>query len=199
MNAHPSPWLWRVPLLLLMAIESAAVAGWLDLNPDYTTLRLLMTSTVTLLFIEVTVRRIPAHSAVPLYWWAVLPGVLVVAFDAGGDILHWYSSIVWYDMWMHFAGTFTVALYLWNLFAIHNRHHYPPSQLILLACTTAITFSVVYEIEEYLEDVFTSSNRLGDGPDTGSDLMMNFFGAIVAFAILRVLTLRGAARSALHR
>lgn len=188
MRSRTLPWLWRIPLFALMIIESAALAGWLDLNPDYTTLGLLMTSTVTLLFIEVTARRVPPNSPVPLYWWAVLPGVLVVAFDAGGDIMHWYSSVEWYDVWMHFSGTFTVALYLWNLFAIHNRHHCPPSQLILLACTTAITFSVIYEIEEYLEDVFTSSNRLGDGPDTGNDLMMNFFGAFVAFLLVHAIT-----------
>jgi len=42
----------------------------------------------------------------------------------------------------------------------------------------------MYEIEEYLEDYFTGSHRLGDGLDTAEDLMFNIVGGLVVLSII---------------
>lgn len=49
-------------------------------------------------------------------------------------------------------------------------------------------FGALYEIEEYLEDFFTASMRLGDGPDTANDIMLNVIGAAVAVVIIYAVT-----------
>jgi uncharacterized membrane protein YjdF len=45
-------------------------------------------------------------------------------------------------------------------------------------CVSAF-LGVLYELEEYLEDVFTHSQRAGTSFDTSNDLLWNTIGAIV--------------------
>jgi uncharacterized membrane protein YsdA (DUF1294 family) len=52
----------------------------------------------------------------------------------------------------------------------------PDEVLYLLALGINVIVAVLYEVEEYLEDFFTLSQRLGDGPDTANDMMVNLIG-----------------------
>lgn len=53
-----------------------------------------------------------------------------------------------------------------------------------LALGASTIFAVLYEVEEYLEDYFFQTNRLGDGPDTANDLMLNLFGGALLIVCL---------------
>jgi uncharacterized membrane protein YjdF len=118
-------------------------------------------------------------------WWSVLPVVSLVLLDATGDYLHFYSTWQYYDTVLHFLGSSGAALLIYMIYF----NYYPFLQqhyrlLALLTITTTICVGVLYELEEYLEDVFTGSHRLGDGFDTANDLLMNSWGAIIALALL---------------
>ncbi|MBU0963868.1 hypothetical protein KKC06_02410, partial [Patescibacteria group bacterium] len=52
-----------------------------------------------------------------------------------------------------------------------------------MAITGSAFFGVLYELEEYLEDVFTGGNRLGSGVDTANDMMWNTIGALIVVLI----------------
>ena len=60
-----------------------------------------------------------------------------------------------------------------------------------MALCLNVLFAVLYEIEEYSEDFFYGTNRLGDGPDTANDLMLNLIGgAIIILAIMAYRAIR---------
>ncbi len=61
----------------------------------------------------------------------------------------------------------------------------PTSALLFLTFTIGVTLGAGYELLEYSEDVLTGSSRLGDGPDTGNDLLMDFIGAALATLSVR--------------
>lgn len=119
-------------------------------------------------------------------------GIYVVAFagismDALGDVMLWYITFDWYDQIAHaLAGGVGAGLVSFNvLWRFHQAGHVQlsPSLSAFFAWTIANLTGAFYEIEEYLEDVITGGNRLGDGPDTANDLMLNLIGSAVALFI----------------
>ncbi|MBP6944749.1 hypothetical protein KBD61_00180 [Patescibacteria group bacterium] len=123
-----------------------------------------------------------------------LPGIARVSFaliiigDFFGDVFHFYGSWDRYDQAIHFlSGPFLVAPLIALLGMIKNAKQWrvPDGILYLLALGINVTIAVLYEVEEYLEDFFTLSQRLGDGPDTANDMMVNLIGG--AGCILAIL------------
>lgn len=129
-----------------------------------------------------------------------LPGVVWMSFaliiigDFFGDVLHLYGSWDRYDQVIHFlSGPFLVAPLIALLVIIKNAKQWriPDGILYLLALGINVIIAVLYEVEEYLEDFFTLSQRLGDGPDTANDMMVNLIGgagcivAILAYKKMR--------------
>ncbi len=114
-----------------------------------------------------------------------LPGIAWVSFsliiigDFLGDVFHFYGSWDRYDQVMHFlSGPFLVAPLIALFIMIKNVKQWrvPDEVLYLLALGINVIIAVLYEVEEYLEDFFTLSQRLGDGPDTANDMMVNLIG-----------------------
>lgn len=124
-----------------------------------------------------------------------LPGLVwcactvIVAFDFLGDVLHFYARWPWYDQFAHFmSGPLLVGALMMGLFLLARaeRWRVPDGVLYVLAMGIDAMIAVLYEVEEYLEDVFTLSHRLGDGPDTANDLMMNLIGGAGLIAVIIV-------------
>lgn len=179
------PWLWRAPLLPLMLFEFLALAGVLHIPVDYTILGLFISSTAAFLMFEIVYDSFLKKRQHRLHWWAVLPPVIIILFDAFGDFLHFYSRFENYDVALHFFGPFALSAFLYDVY----RALYPKAgrvMMSLFAATSAISFSVLYEIEEYLEDWYFDSNRFGDKWDTGNDLLMDFLGAFLVVVIVAV-------------
>lgn len=182
------PWLWRGPLLSLMLFEFLALAGVLHIPVDYTVLGLFISSTAALLFFELIYDSFLKKRQHRLHWWAVVPPVLMILLDAGGDFLHFYSRYHPYDVFLHYFGPLAATLFLYDVY----RALYPKAgrvMMSLFAATSAITFSVLYEIEEYLEDWYFDSNRFGDKWDTGNDLLMDFLGAMTVVLVIAITRL----------
>lgn len=174
-------WLIRIAFIALLGFEIANYLNIFHFTLDYTWLGLMITSLVVFVgleFIGYSLRRKWRTTLHPFVWPLAFA---VVAFDAFGDILHFYSRWSWYDQFGHFFGAAVVAIILLTIFiAIEKAHgwQHPHHVNLLLALGLTITLAVLYEIEEYLEDFANLTNRLGDGRDTANDLFMNLLGAL---------------------
>lgn len=177
---------WKVAMLPLMFVELLAVFGVLNVHVTYTTFGLLLTSTAVFATIEIVHHKIPNGGRAQLYWWSIMPVTMAVYIDAGGDFFHWYSTYPLFDTGLHFFGTFAATAFTWNIVSVFLKTKADARILLWATCATGIALGAVYEMEEYLEDFFTQSNRLGDGPDTGNDLAMDAIGAVL-FIVLMIL------------
>lgn len=120
------------------------------------------------------------NAALPRLVWLFLS--FLVLIDFLGDVLGFYSRWMWYDRIAHFLSGFWLvgSLFLvFELFYSRGRWRYPESVQYLLILGTDVFLAVFYEIEEYLEDKIFLTNRLGNGPDTANDLLMNMMGAVI--------------------
>ena len=79
-----------------------------------------------------------------------------------------------------------IALMLYFIFHQLNFSISLRCKLLFVFCILS-TLGTIYEIEEYLEDVFFHSNRLGDGYDTANDLLMNNSGAFITLLIIYLI------------
>lgn len=180
----------RTAFVLLLLVEFLSALRVLRLTLDFTWLGLLITSSVVWIGLELIHRslRRTHHRALPLHlWWLAFLGV---AFDALGDINGWYSTYLWYDRAAHLIASGIAAIILLHLLrtllhADTETHH--PRLALFLSFTSVATLGVLYEIEEYLEDVINLTNRLGDAFDTVEDLIFNILGAgLILFAYDRL-------------
>jgi len=63
-----------------------------------------------------------------------------------------------------------------------------PKLLGFMAFCGGTLLGVLYELEEYIEDVFTSGNRLGTGEDTANDMLWNTVGGlVVVFIAIKII------------
>lgn len=183
------PLVWRIPLIPLIIFELLVILSVFDITPDFTKIGLLITSSAVLILLELPYRYALLKDSERVLWWAALPAVIAVLFDAAGDFLHLYSRFYFYDTILHFLGAFSSSMFIWQVFTVYYaqkiREHLISIGLIyFMTFTTAITFGVLYEVEEYLEDFFLHSSRLGDGPDTGNDLSMDILGSLTLIALM---------------
>lgn len=170
---------WRSSLGGLLLFELFVLFGWVNLQPTFTTLGLMITAIAgwaTLEWVSIYLRQ-GASKLLP--WWVVCIVVGAVYLDAAGDFIHLYDRIRFFDAILHLIIPFIFGVCL--IWVLRIRHAALPQSLIVwLGVTITVSFGTLYEIEEYLEDVFTGSNRFGDAFDTGSDLVLDVLGAALA-------------------
>src|SRR3989338_7987445 len=171
--------IWR---LLFGGVIFFEILVWLELLPltaTFTILGLIITQSaawIILEFVQSKLRR-------PYQWWIMSLVVLSMTLDMAGDLFHWYDRFFWYDAVLHFFGSSVAALWVWNVFMIVYSKRAPHKLILLAVFGLGIAMGVSYELEEYLEDYFTGSHRLGDAFDTGHDLLLNTVGVLCAIAI----------------
>ncbi len=116
--------------------------------------------------------------------WFIMTFLLF--FDFFGDILGLYGKWTSYDQVVHFlSGPALVASLILVFERIADRLNWRSPRAVTygLALGTSTIFAVLYEVEEYLEDFFFGTHRLGDGPDTANDLMLNMIGGVLLIAV----------------
>lgn len=102
-------------------------------------------------------------------------------FFANNVILkfHWYYSIWWIDMPMHFLGGFWVGLFF--LYIFYDKNQFFKYFLTILLCVLLI--GILYEVFEFF--VF---NEIGKDPfntlDTASDIFFDLSGGLCAILYL---------------
>lgn len=177
----------RVCFAGLFIFELANFVGLLHFQLAFTWFGLLLTQLVVLSAVEGSNYLLEKRWETYLHW-SVWPLIFVSLFiDAFGDIGNYYDTIWWYDVVAHAIGGFTTTLVVMNIIiAFEKARHFqlPAALRYTLAYALALTLGTYYEIEEYLEDVFTGSHRSGLGTDTVNDLLMNTIGASLVLVIL---------------
>ena len=110
-----------------------------------------------------------------------------IYLDVISDMFDLYDRFIWFDQAVHFnAGILITIILFWFITNIEStKKIFLPKKLkyLFIFCAN-LTLGVIYEMEEYLEDYFTGSNRLGDGPDTANDLLMAGTAGIITLLII---------------
>ncbi len=102
--------------------------------------------------------------------------------DVLGDIKYFYATYSWYDQLAHFlCGAVAMTVILTIFLQFKQRYTFPLIAVIIICLSGVSLLGSLYELEEYLEDTFHHQIqfRLGDGPDTANDIMLNLIGGTV--------------------
>jgi hypothetical protein len=170
----------------LIAFELANELKILHLPLTFTWLGLILTSGSIWLSLELFSLYSRHNCGQSLSGLAMLAAAVVVYFDALGDIFFFYAKIGRYDQIAHFLGGAASALLFFSAIQILSDCRKLSLGVIgvsFFTMTSAVFLGTLYELEEYLEDIFTGSHRLGDAFDTANDLFLDFVGAILIAAI----------------
>lgn len=163
--------------------------GVLHFTLAFTWFGLVCTMSVVWALVEFMSWRVRKTTGEPLPWFVYLGALVSSSFDAMGDIKHWYITYTWYDQAAHIlGGSMSALLIFYTLWHTRNAGRIFMGKYFTGFMTVAFTMALgsCYELEEYLEDVFRGvvGIRLGDGPDTANDLLMNTIGALIVVTIL---------------
>lgn len=99
--------------------------------------------------------------------------IFITNFLAGK--FHWYSSLPWFDMFMHFLGGFWLALGIMYVFPPKIKS----SISILKILLGVLVIGLIWEFFEIIVDANFSKN-IFDLEDTLSDLCFDLAGGLVA-------------------
>lgn len=119
-----------------------------------------------------------------------------------GEAFGFYERVWWWDNALHGSSAIGFGLigflFVFMLFE-GDRYAAPPSAMAFIAFCVAMTVGAVWEIFEYLMDLWFSLNMQKSGlDDTMSDLMINGVGATIG-ALAGYIYLRGSRDRVLTR
>ncbi len=178
----------RVLLAGLLLFEFLNLTGLIRFGLTFTWLGLLLTCLFIWLMLEVASYLFKRNRIGQFPGLAFLAATVVIYIDALGDIFKLYGQFDCYDRIAHLAGGGAAAAVVFAIIFALNRSGriaLPRIGQLLFAFFAAAFLGIVYELEEYFEDLLTGSGRLGDGFDTANDLLFDLTGAlIVLLAIL---------------
>lgn len=177
----------RILLAGLIVFELLNQFKVLNYPLTFTWLGLILTSTITWLLLEIISFYTQKKCGRPISGLSMLTATAVVYLDALGDIFLFYARYGWYDQIAHFIGGAAVCGIVFSV--IKSLVDCQRIKLGLFgqgffSLMTAAFLGVIYELEEYFEDIFTGSHRLGDGLDTANDLFLDLTGALVILILI---------------
>lgn len=183
----------RFLFVALIIFELLNYLKILSFTLDFTWLGLIITALASLVLLEFTAFHYRKRKGHHLHWSIWLIVLAGVASDAAGDIFHFYSKYGYWDQIVHFLISVVTSFTLFIVFNAFWIDKFKFSLLfsagrfqlsLFLAATTTMTLSVLYEIEEYVEDLIFHTHRLGPGTDTANDLLFNLLGVAVIVVYL---------------
>ncbi|MFH1537041.1 MAG: hypothetical protein ABID45_03575 [Patescibacteria group bacterium] len=177
----------RIFTPLLIIFEVLNYIRFFKFEVDYTWLGLIVSAFGMWALLEIANYYSLKKLKQKLPIFITILALIMLYLDAFGDMLHFYSTFIWYDQLMHFVGGTVMAIGTYYIFyKFRQVKIFKTGNLgisILTICSTT-AIGVIYEWEEYFEDVINTTNRLGDGPDTANDMMLCFFGAVIVSIII---------------
>lgn len=181
-------WPARIILAIVAIFDFLGWTRILPLDPQFTWFGLFLQALTVWGGLEIINYVISKRKIQYPITFAAIMFALLVAADAFGDMGSLYEKFVWYDQVMHFFGGFSTSILVTG-FMLHAHKYRLENRLrrfeVFMASIGVTTLGqVIYEMEEYYEDFFTGSHRLGDGFDTANDLSLGLYGAIAATLIL---------------
>ncbi len=96
---------------------------------------------------------------------------------------HWYYSIWWFDMPMHFMGGFWLGMVFFWFFKVRKLSLLVNLSLVTKLIAWVLLIGVGWELFEYFFINYMAQNNF-DLIDTLSDLFFDLFGGITAVAFL---------------
>lgn len=171
----------------IILFEFLNLTGALDIQLEFSWFGLIITALFVWVLTEVFARKLGAQEYLPI----MLPvSFLSIFLDMSGDIFKFYSKFLWYDSFLHFFSGITISIVLFLLIKNYSNKNSIPSVVrafVVVGATNLI--GVLYEVEEYLEDLFLNRKvlRLGDGPDTANDLLMNLAGSAIFIILMWII------------
>ena len=115
--------------------------------------------------------------------WAAAIGVWL---DAAGNFAHFYIKYPWYDDMTHFEGSLSIAIPLFFVFYHLNKKGYIKLNRFnigLYTLSLTMLFVAIYEVSEWIGDIWFNTYRVTSHFDTASDLFYNFLGAMVVVLV----------------
>ena len=170
----------------MLAFELANAVGALSFAVDYTWRGRVISTAFVAAVLWGLDRAFRRRLAVPLPATVFACASLLIAIDFFGDIFHFYTRWAWYDQVAHGLGGAILAcafLAIFRAAAAATFPRLPDAVLAVAAVGVQAILASAYEVEEYLEDYFYRTNRLGDGPDTANDIMLGLVGSIAVAAV----------------
>lgn len=185
----------RFLFLSLIIFEILNFLKILEFNTQFTWFGLVITSIFIYTLLEVTAHKYKLKKGHYLHYsvWIIVTAAL--SLDAAGDFFHLYGKIMWWDQVVHYSVSAIMAFTLFSVINAFWIDKFKYSLLLkegrlklalFLAATSSISLGAIYEIEEYLEDVFFHTNRMGPGADTSNDLVMNTFGVLTVVIVISI-------------
>lgn len=176
----------RALFAILVIFELLNQLKILNFPLTFTWLGLILTSTIIWFLLEIVSLYTQKKCGLPISGLAMLTAVAVVYIDALGDVFLFYARFGWYDKTAHLVGAAAAAGIVFSI--IRNlvacqRIKLGPFGQGLFSWMTASFLGIVYELEEYFEDLFTGSHRLGDALDTANDLFLDVVGGLTIMVI----------------
>ncbi len=183
MKKHFLFYLARAFFAVLFVYEVLNWLGILHYSLEFTWLGLVLTSGLVWLACELVMKKF-SHDEMPssVQGLAFLGAAAPVYADALADMNRWYGSISHFDKYLHFLGGVAAAglvILIVSTLAKRKKPEFTVSNnwVAWISFLIALALGVLYEFEEYLEDVFTGSSRSGGSADTASDLLFDAIGA----------------------
>lgn len=110
-----------------------------------------------------------------------------ITLDNIGNLLGWYRvdtqyGIEWYDKAVHFLN----ASFFTGFFIVTFRNIYreAPYALVLIAgLGMSITLGSIFEVGEYLSDLWSDTRMVGGVEDVAMDTLMNIGGAVLTVIV----------------
>jgi hypothetical protein len=102
-------------------------------------------------------------------------------FDGAANFWHLFGRILWWDKLAHFTGSFApIAVILTFVYQLNQqgRIRLPQWSVGLFSVSMVTLLSVVYEVSEYVGDIWFGTHRVTDLFDTADDLMYNTASAL---------------------
>ncbi len=185
----------RFLFLGLILFEILNFLKILQFNTQFTWLGLVITSSVIFTLLEITAYQYRKKKGHYLHFSVWIIVTTALGLDAAGDFFHLYGNFVWWDQLVHYSVS---AIMAFTLFAVINAFWIDKFKYSLLfkegrlklalflASTSALSMGAIYEVEEYMEDVFFHTNRSGLGTDTANDLTLNLLGVLTTVLFISV-------------
>lgn len=183
------------PGLLIVRI---LFAGWLlfeflnwinvlHFELDFSWLGLLLTAGFVWFGMEIVSFQLEKRTGQGLSSPVFFLGLVGISWDAIGDVSRFYSKFGWYDNAAHVIGGALATLVIFSIFDRLNKAKIIQLESTLLdfvSLAIASFLGLLYEIEEFLEEIWFGHDRLGDAYDTVMDLLLNIVGGLIILAVL---------------
>lgn len=101
--------------------------------------------------------------------------ILIFSLNYIANFFHWYSSLWWFDMLMHFLGGFWLGLVMLWIFAPTNMSF----RSVLFVFWGALIVGIGWEFFEFFVNENIAQNFF-DMRDTASDIFFDLSGAFVS-------------------